>query len=100
MRGVAVDQILRNLMELQLVRIVGRSDLPGRPMLYGTTQKFLEHFGINALNDLPGVDELRRIEGYAAGKKEDDEPEAGDEAAEEGDGSAATEAAAEGDGEP
>ncbi len=61
-RGVAVDQIIRNLLDLQLIRVVGRSDLPGRPWLFGTTQKFLEHFGIHSLNDLPGTDELRRLE--------------------------------------
>lgn len=61
-RGVAVDSMVRNLMELQLIRIVGRSELPGRPMLYGTTQKFLEHFGLRDLESLPGGDELRRKE--------------------------------------
>ncbi len=60
-RGVAVDQILRNLLDLQLIRIVGRSELPGRPWLFGTTQKFLEQFGLRSLEDLPGVEELRRI---------------------------------------
>lgn len=61
-RGVAVDQILRNLMEMQLVRVIGRSELPGRPWLFGTTQKFMEHFGLKSLDDLPGTDELRRME--------------------------------------
>ena len=61
-RGVAVDQILRNLMEMQLVRVIGRSELPGRPWMYGTTQKFMEHFGLKSLDDLPGTDELRRME--------------------------------------
>ena len=61
-RGVAVDQILRNLLDMQLIRVAGRSDLPGRPWLFGTTQKFLEHFGLRSLDDLPGVDELRRME--------------------------------------
>ena len=60
-RGVAVDQIIRNLLDMQLVRIAGRSDLPGRPWLFGTTQKFLEHFGLRSLDDLPGVDELKRF---------------------------------------
>jgi segregation and condensation protein B len=60
-RGVAVDQILRNLLDMQLIRIVGRSDLPGRPWLFGTTQKFLEHFGLRSLDDLPGTDELKRF---------------------------------------
>jgi len=61
-RGVAVDQIVRRLLEMQLLRIVGRSELPGRPLLLGTTQLFLEHFGLKSLDSLPGVDELRRIE--------------------------------------
>mgnify|MGYP001416545598 CR=1 FL=1 len=60
-RGVAVDQILRNLLDLQLIRIVGRSELPGRPWMFGTTQRFLELFGLRTLEDLPGMDELRRI---------------------------------------
>ncbi len=59
-RGVAVDQILRNLVEMQLVKVVARSELPGRPWLFGTTQRFLEHFGLKSLDDLPGMDELRR----------------------------------------
>jgi segregation and condensation protein B len=61
-RGVAVDQVLRNLVDLGLVRIVGRSELPGRPWLFGTTQKFLEYFGLKNVQDLPGVEELRRME--------------------------------------
>lgn len=61
-RGVAVDQIIRNLMDLQLIKITGRSELPGRPWQFGTTQKFLEYFGLKHVKDLPGVDELRRME--------------------------------------
>lgn len=61
-RGVQVDQIIRNLLEMQLIKIVGRSELPGRPWQFGTTQKFLEHFGLKNLMDLPGVEELRRME--------------------------------------
>ena len=59
-RGVSVDQILRNLVELQLVKVVGRSELPGRPWMFGTTQRFLEHFGLMCLDDMPGMDELKR----------------------------------------
>ncbi|MCX7819810.1 MAG: SMC-Scp complex subunit ScpB [Kiritimatiellae bacterium] len=69
-RGVAVDQILRNLLDLQLIRVTGRSDLPGRPWLFGTTQRFLEHFGLNRIDDLPGVDELRRREAGYGGPPE------------------------------
>ena len=65
-RGVAVDQILRNLLEMQLIRVVGRSELPGRPWMFGTTQKFMEHFGLKSLDDLPGTDELRRLEAEQA----------------------------------
>lgn len=61
-RGVAVDQIIRNLMDLQLIKITGRSELPGRPWQFGTTQKFLEYFGLKHVRDLPGVEELRRME--------------------------------------
>jgi segregation and condensation protein B len=59
-RGVSVDAILRKLIDMQLVRVVRRSELPGRPWLFGTTQKFLEHFGINRIEDLPGSAELKR----------------------------------------
>lgn len=70
-RGVAVDQILRNLIDLQLIKIVGRSELPGRPWLFGTTQKFLEYFGLNNVKELPGVEELRRIEEEQAAQKKE-----------------------------
>ena len=55
-RGVGVDTILRSLVELELVRIVGKSELPGHPFLYGTTQLFLEHFGLASLGELNGMD--------------------------------------------
>ena len=61
-RGVAVDAILKKLLEMQLLKIVGRSELPGRPLLFGTTQKFLEHFGLTSLEELPGISELRRVQ--------------------------------------
>ena len=51
-RGVSVDHIVRVLMEMQLVKIAGRSELPGRPFTYGTTHAFLEHFGLKGLEDL------------------------------------------------
>ena len=51
-RGVSVDHIIKMLMEMQLVKIVGRSELPGRPFLYGTTHSFLEHFGLSDLKTL------------------------------------------------
>lgn len=55
-RGVAVDTIVKTLVELQLVRLVGRSELPGHPFLYGTTPLFLEHFGLSSLAQLNEID--------------------------------------------
>ena len=55
-RGVGVDHMIKTLMEIHLVRIVGRSELPGRPFLYGTTASFLEHFGLKHLTDLNALD--------------------------------------------
>ncbi|NQU04082.1 MAG: SMC-Scp complex subunit ScpB [Syntrophaceae bacterium] len=57
-RGVDVSGILKGLMEKNLVRIVGRRDVPGRPIIYGTTRKFLEVFGLNDLSDLPTLKEF------------------------------------------
>jgi segregation and condensation protein B len=51
-RGVGIDHVMKALLEAQMVRIVGRSELPGRPFLYGTTQLFLEHFGLKDLDGL------------------------------------------------
>ena len=58
-RGVAVDSVLQNLMERGLVKIGGRAEVPGRPLLYETTQFFLEHFGLRDLDELPNAEELR-----------------------------------------
>ncbi len=58
-RGVASGEILRSLMYKGLVKIVGRAEVIGRPMLYGTTRKFLEVFGLNSIKDLPKVEELK-----------------------------------------
>ena len=58
-RGVAVDGVLQNLMERGLVKISGRAEVPGRPLLYETTQFFLEHFGLRDLDELPNAEELR-----------------------------------------
>jgi segregation and condensation protein B len=52
-RGVACGETIRSLMEKHLVKIVGRAEVPGRPILYGTTKRFLELFGLNSLKDLP-----------------------------------------------
>lgn len=57
-RGVQAGPVLRSLVDRGLVRITGRADLPGQPLLYGTTKEFLERFGLSALKDLPRDGEL------------------------------------------
>ena len=62
-RGVACGDVLRGLMERRLVRITGRAEELGRPMLYGTTSEFLRVFGISRIEDLPQARELRNPAG-------------------------------------
>ncbi len=59
-RGVATGEVIRTLCYKGLVKIVGRAEVLGRPMLYGTTKKFLEVFGLNTLKDLPKIEELKK----------------------------------------
>ena len=78
-RGVACGEVLRGLMERRLVKIAGRAEELGRPMLYGTTKEFLEIFGLASLDDLPQAKELRPAPAKAAPKADqpaqDSEPE-------------------------
>jgi segregation and condensation protein B len=60
-RGVGVDGVMQTLAERGLVEQVGRAEVVGRPMTYGTTVAFLEYFGLRGLEELPAADELRRI---------------------------------------
>ena len=57
-RGVACGETIRSLMEKRLVKIAGRAEEPGRPILYGTTKRFLELFGLNSVKDLPQPESL------------------------------------------
>ena len=59
-RGVASGEMIRGLMSKGLVKMVGRADIIGRPMQYGTTRRFLEVFGLDSLKDLPTIEELKR----------------------------------------
>jgi segregation and condensation protein B len=61
-RGVAVDGVVATLLERKVIRVAGRSELPGRPLLYETTPLFLELFGLKSLDELPNADELRRLQ--------------------------------------
>lgn len=60
-RGVAVDGVMQTLLDRGLVKIAGRAEVPGRPLLYATTQYFLDHFGLRHLDELPNAAELRHL---------------------------------------
>jgi segregation and condensation protein B len=60
-RGVSVDAMVQQLLDRGLLRAEGRADLPGKPMLYGTTETFLETFELRSLEELPNSQELRRV---------------------------------------
>jgi segregation and condensation protein B len=76
LRGVGTESVLTHLLERRLIRVVGRKPTPGRPVLYGTTREFLEHFGLRDLEDLPPFELPAGVPGAAP---------AGSEAAEPGD---------------
>jgi len=59
-RGVACGEMIRSLMYKGLVKITGKAEILGRPLLYGTTKKFLEVFGLNDIKDLPKAEELKQ----------------------------------------
>ncbi len=61
-RGVNVGGIMRNLMERRLVKIVGKKDVPGKPMMYGTTTEFLQYFGLKDLSAMPTLKEFQELE--------------------------------------
>jgi segregation and condensation protein B len=60
-RGVTVDGVMQKLLDAGLVKITGRAEIPGRPLLYVTTQHFMEHFGLKNLDELPNASELRDV---------------------------------------
>ena len=74
LRGVDVGGILRTLLEKDLIRIMGRKSLPGRPLIYGTAKKFLEVFGLRDLESLPKLKEIKefRLEEQPAGEPEEE----------------------------
>jgi segregation and condensation protein B len=74
-RGVSCDGMLQKLLDRELVRIGGRAELPGRPLLYETTEVFYEHFGIRSIDDLPNSGELRRVK-LPEPKEESESPSA------------------------
>lgn len=60
-RGVAVDGVMQVLLDRGLVKIVGRAEVPGRPLLYSTSEYFLQHFGLKTTDELPNAGELKRV---------------------------------------
>lgn len=60
-RGVDAGAILRNLLERKLIRILGKKEIPGRPLIYGTTKKFLEVFNLRSLRDMPSLKEIQEF---------------------------------------
>jgi len=60
-RGVESGGILRNLLEKELIRVMGRKDLPGRPLIYGTTRRFLEVFDLDSIESLPKLKEIKSL---------------------------------------
>jgi segregation and condensation protein B len=61
LRGVSSRQMVANLMKKNLIKPVGRMDLPGRPLSYGTTDEFLRYFGLSRLSDLPRLSEIKEF---------------------------------------
>ena len=70
-RGVNCDYGVQKLLDMELIEIVGREEGPGKPLLYGTSEKFMDHFGINDLNDLPQLKEFE-TEAQTIGLKEEE----------------------------
>lgn len=60
-RGVSCDGMIQKLLDRELIKIGGRAELPGRPMLYETTDLFFEHFGVKSVDELPNANELRTV---------------------------------------
>jgi segregation and condensation protein B len=73
-RGVDSSHFIRTLLDRKLITISGRSELPGRPMLYSTTQEFLELFGLSSLEEMPALSELEQMVPSSTGGKDDEDP--------------------------
>ncbi|MEL7250061.1 MAG: SMC-Scp complex subunit ScpB [Bacteroidota bacterium] len=76
-RGVSCDYAIQKLLEKELVIIVGRSDGPGKPLLYATSAKFMDYFGLKSIEDLPQPKEFQEPDNTIGEMASDDEEEAG-----------------------
>ncbi len=97
-RGVSASSVLRTLLDWELVEVVGRGEGLGRPLLYGVTRMFLEHFGLKDLSDLPAPDELPVVLGELQQAMEAEVEEVEPEAEEDGATESAPREEAEGEG--
>lgn len=70
LRGVDVSGVMTTLTERNFIKIVGKKEVPGRPFLYGTTEKFLEHFGLKSLEEMPNIQEIKNIVENSVKKEE------------------------------
>jgi segregation and condensation protein B len=62
LRGVNIDGVIQSLTEKELIRICGRKKAPGRPFVFGTTRKFMEHFGLKSLDELPKIEDFSKLQ--------------------------------------
>jgi len=62
-RGVSSDGTIKTLLDRKLVKILGRKEMPGRPLLYGTTPEFLQYFGLNTISELPTLRDIEEMDG-------------------------------------
>jgi segregation and condensation protein B len=60
-RGVNSDGVVTHLLDKELIKIIGRKDVPGKPYLYGTTKQFLEYFGLRSIEDMPRLEEFEAM---------------------------------------
>ncbi len=61
-RGVNSDGVIKTLLERRLIKILGRKEVPGRPLMYGTTKEFLQYFGLKDLSELPTLKEFQEVD--------------------------------------
>lgn len=83
-RGVGASSVLRTLTDWELVEVVGRGEGLGRPLLYGTTRRFLEHFGLRDLDELPSPEELPVVLSGLEDEPSDAEPDTAETSTESG----------------
>lgn len=74
LRGVDCGGVLKSLLEKRLVRILGKKDIPGRPLIYGTTKEFLEIFGLKDLKSLPTLKEIQALDEAPQYERQDELP--------------------------